>query len=360
MTPLLTTKFFIPSVRPEHISRPRLVEQLTKGLDRKMSLISAPAGFGKSMLVSEWISALASTKTEPKIAWISLDESDNDPARFLSYFVAAISRAAGIDSLIGESLLGMLASPQVPPPTEILTALINAIAEQSGKLVAVLDDFHAIEAEPVIRAMTFLIENSPPQLHLVIATRDDPPLPLASLRAQGQMTELRAIDLRFSKPEIAEFIKKVEGLQLSQDEIELLETRSEGWVVGLQLAAIALHGYRDKDRPVEAFSGSHRFVLDYLIEEVLDQQPERVKIFLLRTSILNRFTGSLCDAVTGQGDGQSTLEDLERANLFIIPLDDERRWYRYHHLFADTLRLRLHQTQSEDEHALHLAASKWF
>jgi len=329
-------------------------------LDRKLSLISAPAGFGKSMLLSEWVATLKRNQSEHRVAWVSLDENDNDPARFFSYVVTAVLRADGMEETVGEGLLSMLQSPQAPPLTDILTALINTVAEISDKLIIILDDFHEIEAETVIKAVAFLIENSPPQLHVVIATRDDPLLPLAHLRAQGHMTELRAADLRFLSSEIAQFISQVGGYQLSSDELDALETRSEGWIVGLQLAAVSIQGHQYSEKPIETFSGSHRFVLDYLIEEVLDQQSDKVKSFLLRTSILNRFTSSLCEAVTDQENGQETLQKLERANLFIIPLDDERCWFRYHHLFADALRMRLYQTQAEDEAVLHLRASEWF
>ncbi|MCP5094842.1 MAG: tetratricopeptide repeat protein, partial [Chloroflexi bacterium] len=370
MEQLLTTKLYIPPTRPEHISRPALIDRLNNSLHRKLTLISAPAGFGKTMLISEWVHSFQSiapkkSQTENRIAWISLDKNENDPARFLAYFVVALMRTQVVNSTVGEGVLGILQSPQSLPITDILTSLINKIATITGKLIIVIDDFHVIESRLVCEAVTFLIEHLPPQIHLVIATRDDPPLPLARLRAQGQMTELRAIDLRFTSPEIARFLNQLEGINLSAKEIAILETRSEGWIVGLQLAALAIQGHismqghKDSASSVKSFAGSNRFVLDYLLEEVLNQQSESVNNFLLQTSILNRFTGSLCDALTGQDNGQETLENLERANLFIVPLDAERRWYRYHHLFADLLRLRLQQTQMEKTSTLHKKASEW-
>ena len=353
--PLLTTKLYIPSIRPELVSRPRLIEQLNAGLDRKLTLISAPAGFGKTTLLSEWVAG-----SERPVTWLSLDESDNDPARFLVYFIAALqtlalSQVEGIEvrqepaaqqepvGIIGKGALSALQSPQPPPTEAILTALINEIAAIPNRIVLVLDDYHLIEAQPIHDALTFLLRRLPPQMHLVIATREDPHLPLARLRARGQLTELRATDLRFTPSEAAEFLNQVMGLNLSAEDIAALETRTEGWIAGLQLAAISMQGHKDATSFIKSFTGSHHFVLDYLIEEVLHQQSESVQNFLLQTAVLDRLTGSLCDALTGQGNGQATLEMLEHANLFIVPLDNERRWYRYHHLFADLLRQRLHQ-----------------
>jgi LuxR family maltose regulon positive regulatory protein len=371
-TPLLTTKLYIPPARPSLVPRPRLIEQLDEGLHsgRKLTLISAPAGFGKTTLVSEWVDHLRSDgakedQVEYRIAWLSLDESDNDPTRFLSYTIAALRT---IEADIAKGVLSALQSPQPPPAEDILTVFINEITVIPGRIVLVLDDYHLIEARPVHDALTFLLRHLPPQMHLVIATRDDPHLPLARLRARGQLTELRATDLRFTSSEAAEFLNQVMGLNLSVEDIAALETRTEGWIAGLQLAAISMQGREDATSLIESFSGSHRYVLDYLIEEVLDQQSERVQNFLLQTAVLDRLTGPLCDAVrfgfsktpTGQDNGQAILEMLERANLFIVPLDNERRWYRYHHLFADLLRQRLHQTQSERLPILHNRASEWY
>jgi LuxR family maltose regulon positive regulatory protein len=364
-TPILTTKLYIPTIRPELVPRPRLFERLNEGLHRKLTVISAPAGFGKTTLVTEWLDPMQGdakniSQADYKIAWLSLDEGDNDAARFLTYFIGALNQVEGTSAAIGEGTLTMLQSPQ-PPPTEVaLIPLINEIATIPDRIIFVLDDYHLIHAEPVHDALNYLIENMPSQLHLVIATREDPQLPLSRLRARGQLTELRAMDLRFTSSEASEFLNRMMGLDLSEEDITMLETRTEGWIAGLQLAAISLQGKEDTTKLIRSFSGSHRLVLDYLIEEVLDQQPESVQTFLLQTAILARLTGSLCDALTGQEDGQVTLETLEQANLFIVPLDDERLWYRYHHLFADLLRQRLHQTQPDQLPILHHRASEWY
>jgi LuxR family maltose regulon positive regulatory protein len=340
----------------------------------KLILISAPAGFGKTTLVSEWVQAMGGATLPTAIAWLSLDESDNDPTRFLAYFVAALQTIEARQEpvgLIGKGALSVLQSPQPPPAEAILTTLINEIATLPNRIVLVLDDYHVIDAKPVDSALAFLLEHLPPQMHLVIATREDPHLPLARLRSRGQLTELRAADLRFTLAEAAEFLNQVMGLDLSTEDIAALETRTEGWIAGLQLAAISIRGRDDAVSLIKSFTGSHRFVLDYLIEEVLDQQPQSVQNFLLQTAILNRLTGSLCDAVTGQENGQATLEMLDRANLFIIPLDNERCWYRYHHLFADLLRQRLQsppplssppegEKEGGDVAELHIRASVWY
>jgi LuxR family maltose regulon positive regulatory protein len=378
-TSILVTKLFIPPTRPDLVPRPRLVERLDGGLHHKLTLISAPAGFGKTTLVSAWVDALrrdTPKENQNKIAWLSLDEGDKDTARFLSYFIAALIQIEGIDATFGNGALSMLQSPQPQPTEAILTSLINELAGTSDRIILVLDDYHLIEAQPIHDALTFLLENQPPHLHLVIATREDPHLPLSRLRARGQLAELRARDLRFTTAEAAEFLNQVMGLALSAEDIIALETRTEGWVTGLQLAAISMKGHKDTTALIKSFTGSHRFVLDYLIEEVLEQQPESVQTFLLETAILNRLTGPLCDAVrfgctetpssssrtaaTKQDSSQSILEYLEQANLFIVPLDSERRWYRYHHLFADLLRQNLKQTQPEQLPVLHIRAGEWF
>ena len=363
--PLLTTKLYIPPTRPELVPRPRLVEKLNDGLHRKLTLISAPAGFGKTTLVSEWVEQLRlddskENQNKYKIAWFSLDENDKDPARFLTYFISALNRTERVEATIGEGALTMLQSPQPPPTEAILTSLINEIAAIPDRIIIVLDDYHVLESSQVDDALTLLLEHLPPQLHLVIATREDPHLPLSRLRARGQLTELRAADLRFTTSEVAEFLSQVMGLDLSAENIAALEARTEGWIAGLQLAAISLQGHADTSRLIQSFTGSHRLVLDYLIEEVLNQQPQNIQNFLLQTAILNRLTGSLCDAITGQENGQAILEMLDRSNLFIVPLDNERRWYRYHHLFADLLRQRLKQTQPEQLQILHRSASEWY
>jgi LuxR family maltose regulon positive regulatory protein len=370
-TQILATKLYIPPPRPKVVLRPRLIERLNEGLrsGRKLTLISAPAGFGKTTLVSEWVAGC-----ERPVAWLSLDEGDNDPARFLAYLVAALqtlalSTAEGIAANIGEGVLGVLQAPQPPPTEAILTALLNEITALPDHFVLILDDYHVIDAQPVNQALTFLIEHLPPQMHLVIATREDPDLPLARLRARSQLIELRAADLRFTPTEAAEFLNQVMGLNLSAENIAALETRTEGWIAGLQLAAISMQGHQDAASFIQSFTGSHHFVMDYLVEEVLQQQPESVQTFLLRTSILDRLCGPLCDAVLldPSASGQETLEYLEHANLFIVPLDNERRWYRYHHLFADLLRQRLHQSitssigDAESRVAeLHIRASQWY
>jgi LuxR family maltose regulon positive regulatory protein len=361
---ILVTKLFIPPTRPELVPRPRLVERLNAGLYRNLSLISAPAGFGKTTLVTEWLDSLRlgannEPQAEYRIAWLSLDEGDNDPARFMTYFISALNRGDGEDSTFGKGALSMLQSPQPPPTEAILTSLINEIATFPDKIIFVLDDFHLIDLQTVHDAVSFLIENCPPQMHLVIATREDPHLALSRLRAGGQLTELRAADLRFTSTEAAEFLNQVMGLALSSEDITALESRTEGWIAGLQLAAISLQGKENNSELIQSFSGSHRLVLDYLIEEVLDRQPERIQTFLLQTANLDRLTGSLCDALTGREDGQHTLEYLEGANLFIIPLDEERHWYRYHHLFAEILSQRLNQTQPDRLPNILHKASEW-
>src|SRR6266513_3151410 len=360
-TPILATKLYIPPLRAKVVSRPRLIERLNEGLHRKLTLIAAPAGFGKTTLVSEWVEGI-----ERPTAWLSLDEGENDPARFLTYLVAALQTIA---AKIGEGVLGALQSPQPPPTEAILTALLNDLTTIRDHFVLVLDDYHVLDAKAVDHALTYLVEHLPPQTHLVIATREDPQLPLARLRARGHLTELRATDLRFTPSEAAAFLNQGMGLNLSAEDIARLSTRTEGWIAGLQLAAISMQGQQDATSFITSFTGSHHFVLDYLLEEVLGQQPERVQTFLLRTSILDRMSGPLCDAVllTPSGSGQATLEYIEHANLFLVPLDDERRWYRYHQLFADLLRQRLQQRNASstgDERdsvaELHMRASQWF
>jgi LuxR family maltose regulon positive regulatory protein len=322
----------------------------------KLTLISAPAGFGKTTLVSEWLASCERPEPKVRVSWLSLDEGDNDPACFLTYLVAALQTIA---ANIGKGVLAILESPQPSPTESILITLLNEITTIPDNFVLVLDDYHVIDSKPVDKALTFLLEHLPPQMHLVITTREDPHLPLARLRARGQLTELRAADLRFTPSEAAEFLNQMMGLNLSEEDIAALETRTEGWIAGLQLAAISMQGHQDAASFIKSFTGSHHFVLDYLIEEVLQQQSESVQTFLLRTSILDRMCGTLCDAVLGSPStsGQETLEYLERTNLFIVPLDSERRWYRYHHLFGDLLRQRLGKPKEFAE--FHLRASQW-
>lgn len=361
VTPILATKLYIPSRRPRVVLRPHLIARLNEGLHRRLTLISAPAGFGKTTLVSEW-----SASCGRPVAWLALDEGDNDPTRFLAHLVAAVQTIA---AQIGAGVLGLLQAQPPPPSEAILTALLNEIATTPTDFVLILDDYHVIDAPSVDHALTFLIEHLPPRMHLAIATREDPQLPLARLRARSQLTELRVRDLRFTHAEAAQFLTTVMGLHLSASEIAALEARTEGWIAGLQLAAISLQGHPDAAHFITSFTGSHHFVLDYLVEEVLQQQSERVQTFLLRTSILDRLCGPLCDAVLRDpaASGQATLEYIEHANLFLVPLDSERRWYRYHHLFADLLRQRLAQSApagpgaaEEPIAALHLRASTWY
>ena len=356
-TAILASKLYFPPHRPKVVLRPRLIERLNEGLSsgRKLTLISASAGFGKTTLVSEWLA----DRKRP-VAWLSLDGGDNDPTGFMAYLVAALQT---ITANIGKGVLAILQSPQPPPIESILTALLNEITTVPDHFVLVLDDYHLIDSKPVDNVLTFFVEHLPPQMHLVIVTREDPPLPLARLRARGQLTELRAADLRFTPAEANDFLNQMMGLNLSKEDIAALETRTEGWIAGLQLAALSMQGRSDAASFIESFTGSHHFVLDYLVEEVLELQPESINTFLLRTSILDRLCGPLCDSVLGSpsASGQETLEYLERANLFIFPLDNERRWYRYHHLFGELLRKRLGQSLVLGEIAgLHIQASKWY
>src|SRR5712691_8950644 len=369
VTPILATKLYIPRPRPNVVSRPRLLERLNEGLHRKLTLIAAPAGFGKTTLISEWVEGIERPGARrARTAWLSLDEGDSDPPLFLTYLVAALRTIA---ATLGEGVLGMLQSPQPPPTEAILAALLNEITAIPDNFVLVLDDYHVIDAKPIDQALTFLLEHLPPQMHLVIVTREDPQLPLARLRARGQLTEVRTGDLRFTPSEAAAFLNQVMGLPLSAQDIAALERRTEGWIAGLQLAALSLQGHEDAAGFIRSFTGSHHFVLDYLVEEVLGQQPERIQNFLLRTSILDRLCGPLCDAVVldPSASGQAILEYLEHANLFLVPLDNERRWYRYHQLFADLLRQRLHQSAvslagpgetGPSVDALHQRASQWY
>ena len=352
--PILATKLHVPPPRPRIVLRPRLDERLDEGLRRPLTLVSAPAGFGKSTLVAEWVAACGLPA-----AWLSLDEGDSEPDRFLTYLVAALRNvAAGA----GESVLATLGSPEPPPLESMLTPLLNELAAAPTDFVLVLDDYHLVEAKLVDDAMAFLVEHLPPRMHVVIATREDPALPLARWRARAELGEIRAADLRFTPDESAAFLNQVMDLGLSSGDVSTLETTTEGWVAGLQLAAISLRGHEDAASFIRSFSGSDRFVLDYLVEEVLGRQPPAVREFLLRTSILERLCGPLCDAVTlnPSTPGQPTLEHLDRANLFIVPLDGERHWYRYHQLFRDLLRQRLRQSVSDAVvNELHARASVW-
>jgi LuxR family transcriptional regulator, maltose regulon positive regulatory protein len=354
-TTILATKLYVPAPRPKIVPRPRLINQLNNGLHHKLTLVSAPAGFGKTTLVSEWVA-----NCESPVAWLSLDKEDNDSTRFLTYLVTAMQT---IVPDIGTEALRLLQSSQLPPTESVLTILLNEIAASPVNFILVLDDYHVIDNKAVGNALTFLLEHLSPQMHLVITTREDPNLPLARLRARDQLTGLRATDLRFTEPEAAEFLNQVMDLSLSDEDVTALEARTEGWIAGLQLAAISMQGNKDASNFIKSFTGSHHFVLDYLLEEVLQQQPESVQSFLLRTSILDRMCGPLCDAILLDplASGGDTLERLEHANLFIIPLDNERHWFRYHHLFGSLLRQRLGQSRKPEEIAqYHTRASEWY
>ncbi len=358
--PILTTKLYIPQSRQKVVVRARLSAQFNETLHRKLTLLSAPAGFGKTTLLAEWCN-----QQRAPVAWLSLEESDSPPARFLAYLVAALQTVA---PQIGQGILPVLQAPQPPPTEAILTVLVNELAAIPEQFILVLDDYHLIDSVEVDHALAFLLAHLPPQMHIVIATRQDPQLPLSQLRARDELIELRAADLRFTFSEAAEFLNQVMGLNLSAQDIQALESRTEGWIAGLQLAALSMRGQTDTENFIQSFTGSHRFVLDYLLEQVLLQQTQEIQTFLLHTSILERLCGPLCDAVLNVRDGTSngTLAQLERANLFLFPLDDERLWYRYHHLFADLLRQRLRQKfadASADTNGiaeLHQRASTWY
>ena len=362
--PILVTKFFVPPLRKGMIERQGLINRMNDGLDRKLTLISAPAGFGKTTLISLWIENLRQEQAEQgescRFAWLSLDEADNDLIHFLNYFILAIKQSQKDNNGYGDGALTLLQSSPSPSASSILIPLINETAAVHEKIIFVLDDFHMIEEQSIHQAMIFLIDNLPPQLHLVIATRQDPFLSLSRLRAQNQLTELRAADLRFSPAETADFLNRVMGLNLSAQDISDLEMRTEGWIAGLQLAAISMQRHEDRRGFIRSFSGGHRLVLDFLIEEVLSQQTEAIQAFLMYTSILNQFSAPLCNFLTNQDNSQEIIEMLERSNMFIIPLDNERKWYRYHHLFADLLNQRLRQSQPEKYLALHTKASEWY
>jgi len=358
---LLQTKLHIPPARPNLVPRPRLLEQLNHGLQAgcPLALISAPAGFGKTTLLSEWIGW-----QKTPIAYLSLDEGDNDLHRFLAYCVAALqtlalSEAEGVAPDIGIAASTMLRSPELIAPQAILTVLINEIAALEQTIVLILDDLHLVNAAEVHQALSYLLDHMPPQLHLVIGTRADPPLPLAKLRGRGQMVELREADMRFTLEEAAHFLRHIMALELDPEQTTILHRRTEGWISGLQMAALSMQGREHLVDFVETFSGSHEYVVDYLTGEVLARQTDAQKTFLLQTSILDRLCGPLCDAVTGQAGSRQTLERLKAGNLFIVALDDERRWYRYHRLFSDLLRQRLMNRQPDMKTKLHRRAGSW-
>ena len=357
-TTLLTTKLYVPPLRANLVPRPRLIERLDEGIDRKFTLVSAPAGFGKTTLLSEWVDRIRAGKgavpAPQGIAWLSLEEEDNDPARFLTYFLAALQQT---DPGIGETAQLMLQAPQPPPPQTLLTSLINDLAAVPVPCILVLDDYHLVQTMPIHQQLAFLLEHLPPQAHLVIATREDPPLPLARLRARDQIVDIRQADLTFTKEETADFLRRVMGLELSSADIATLNRRTEGWIAGLQLAALSMRNSDDLQGFVASFAGSHRYILDYLVEEVFRQQSPDLQDFLLQTSILERLSAPLCDAITGRGDAQQVLAGLDQANLFILSLDESRQWYRYHRLFRDLLRT---QRTDLDLAPLHQKAARWY
>ena len=356
MPALLLTKFYVPPLRPGHLSRPRLLTSLSAGAAFRVTLVSAPPGFGKTALLSEWVSReTPASATGPRFAWLALDDADNDLLAFWIYAVTALQMAV---PRLGEGVLALLQAPQAPPIEVILTALVNELAA-APRLCLVLDDYHILTSPSIHASLTFWIEHLPPDTRLVIAGRADPPLPLARWRARGMLAELRADDLRFAPDEAAVVLRQAVPAPLTDEQVATLAQRTEGWAAGLQLAALSLHGQAQPAEAIQAFSGSNRFVLDYLMGEVLSQQPASVQAFLLQTSILQRLTGPLCDAMLERTDGQAMLEQLEQTNLFIVPLDGERRWYRYHHLFADLLNHRFRQTMGDRAGSLHRRAAEW-
>jgi ATP/maltotriose-dependent transcriptional regulator MalT len=347
---LLTTKLHAPRPPAGFVRRQRLVDRLDEGMTRELTLVCAPAGFGKTSLLADWIQP-----RQRPVAWLSLDSSDNDPVRFWRYTLAALDR---VRPGVAERVSPLLGPPAPASFEGLVTAVLNELSADDEALL-VLDDYHLIEAQAVHSSLQFLIDHQPPGLQVVLAGRADPQLPLARLRARGQLAELRAAELVFTVEEAASLLGEAAGSQLREDTVKALVARTEGWAAGLQLAALSLPTQPDVDGFAESFSGSHRYVLDYLTEEVLAQQPEPVRAFLLETSVLDRLSGSLCDAVAGRTDGQAMLEAIERANLFLVPLDEVRGWWRYHHLFADLLRARLQQQQPERLGELHRNAASW-
>jgi LuxR family maltose regulon positive regulatory protein len=352
--PLLETKLRVPRLRRALVPRPRLSERLSRGAESALTLVSAPAGFGKTTLLTEW---LADAPADGRsAAWLSLDQRDDDPGVFWTYLIAALRTAA---PGVGTAALVQLQSPQAPIEA-VLATLLNDLGAVSGSVVLVLDDYHVIDARDIHDGIAFMLEHLPPQLHLVIAGRADPALPVSRLRGRGELVEIRAADLRFTPDEAATYLNGVMGLVLTAADVAALEGRTEGWIAALQLAALSLQGRDDAEDFIAGFAGDDRYIVDYLVEEVLQRQPQNVRSFLLSTSIVSRLSGSLCDAVTGQCGGKAMLDALDRANLFLVQLDDRRQWYRYQHLFGDVLRAHLLEEQPDRVHELHLRASAWY
>jgi len=351
--PLLETKLHVPRRRRGLVARPRLSERLSRGVESALTLVSAPAGFGKTTLLTQWLAAAPADGRSA--AWLSLDQRDNDPALFWTYLAAALKTAA---LGVGAGASSLLRSPQ-PPIEAVLATLLDDLDAISNDVVLVLDDYHVIDASDVQDGMAFLLEHLPPQIHLVIAGRADPAFPLAGMRGRGQLVEIQAADLRFTPDEAATYLDEVMGLVLTARDVAALEGRTEGWIAALQLAALSIQGRDDIAAFIAGFDGDDRYIVDYSTEKVLQRQPENVQHFLLQTSILDRLSGPLCDAVTGQDGGEAKLAALERANLFLVPLDDRRRWYRYHQLFADVLQAHLLNEQADEVPDLHRRASAW-
>jgi LuxR family transcriptional regulator, maltose regulon positive regulatory protein len=341
MQSLLSSKLRPPPLPLKRVARPRLIQRLNEGLEagRQLTLFSAPAGFGKTLCACEWLEGLGKP-----LAWLSLERDDDEPGRFFTYLITALQ---GVDPRLGREITDVLGSGALPPPDVISTALDSDITALERQLTLVLDDFQHIQEPSILQVLGTLVSKPASGLHLVLLTREDPPLPLARLRAHNRMTEVRAADLRFTIPEVNTFFNEVMGLVLVGNEIQALEERTEGWVAGLQLAGLSIRGREDPSGFIHSFRGSQRNILSYLTEEVLSRQSQPVQQFLLDTSILDRLSGELCDTVTGRSDSASLLEQLYHANLFLIPLDEDQRWYRYHHLFADLLRHRLGALQGE-------------
>jgi LuxR family transcriptional regulator, maltose regulon positive regulatory protein len=352
-SPLVETKLYAPKLRRPLVARPRLSGRLGRGAEARLTLVSAPAGFGKTTLLAEW---LAATGAERSVAWLSLEESDRQPASYWTYLITALQAVA---PGVGASGLPLLQSAQ-PPIETVLTTVLNELATVPDHVYLVLDDYHLADGPDLEAGMTFLLEHLPPRVHLVVSTRADPALPLARLRARGELVEVRAADLRFTLDEVAAYLNDVTGLELAASDIATLEGRTEGWIAALQLAALSMQGREDVAGFIAGFAGDDRYIVDYLVEEVLGRQPADVRGFLVQTSVLDRLSGPLCDAVTGRQGGKAMLESLDRANLFLVPLDDRRRWYRYHHLFADVLHTHLMDERPDRVAALHRRASRWY
>ncbi|TDN91534.1 serine/threonine-protein kinase [Microbacterium sp. BK668] len=356
--PLLETKVYRPEARRNAVPRPRLVKQLERAIQSSLTIVSAPAGFGKSTLLAAWLAEeLPSETGDRAAAWLSLDDADNDPARFWAYVVAALRT---VDPDVGAEALALLETPGSASPWTLLTRLLNDLAHLGRELVLVMDDYHLVHAPAVHEGVAFLTANLPPNVHLVLASRADPPLPLARLRASGDLVELRAADLRFRPEEASEYLTGVMDLALSPEQVLTLEGRTEGWIAALQLAALSMQGRDDIADFIAAFAGDDRYIVDYLVEEVLQSVPAEVRTFLLESSILSRMNASLADAVTTRGNGRAMLDTLDRGNLFLVPLDDRRGWYRYHHLFAEVLQVRLTDERPDAAPELHRRASAWF